>query len=135
MDFIRDAAAKASDIARQSAKHAVEIAGMANTAAKSFSDHHSANAALEIASGAVDQMHAADAMNTAVKNAIRNGDHDNAINASIAAMNASKNAADLSHDAAVHAENAGAPSKVVDLVTSHAMQAGGMIADLGRRFM
>jgi hypothetical protein len=135
MDFIREAAAKASDIAKQSAKHAVEIASMANTAAKTFGDHQSADAAVRVATGAVDQMHAADAMNTAVKNALKNGDREYAVNASIEAMNASKNAAELSHDAALHAESAGAPSKIVDLVTSHAMEAGGMLAKLGGRFM
>lgn len=123
MDFIRAAASQAVQSARKSAKHAIEIASMANTAARTALDHISASKAVGSATGAVDEMHAATAMHDIAQEALQNGDHEQAVQASIASLEASKNVARLSLNAAINASDAGAPAKVVDLVANHARQA------------
>jgi hypothetical protein len=123
MDFLRDAASKAVQSARKSAKHALEIAGMGNTAARTIQDHDSASQALGDATGAIDEMHTANNMHMIAKNALDNGDHEQAVQATVASLEASQNAARLSHNAAINAGNAGAPPKVVNLVTDHALKA------------
>lgn len=123
MDMILSAAKKATDSAKKSAKHAIEIAAMANTAARTVTDHGFVTGAMEKAAAAVDEFHVSNALHEAAKLAASNGEHQQAANAALQAIDASTNAASLSHGAALDAGSAGAPGKIVQLVTSHATDA------------
>lgn len=123
MDKLIKAAKEATAMARKSAKHAIEIAGMANKAARTASDHGFVADALTKASAALDEFHAANALHEESKCAAARGLHTDAVNAAVASIESGKNAAKLSHDTAVDAGNAGAPEKIVDLVRNHAIKA------------
>jgi hypothetical protein len=123
MDMILSAAKKATESAKKSAKHAIEIAGMANTAARTMRDHDFVTGAMQKAAAAVDEFHVTNALHEAAKIAASNGEHHEAAESALQAVNASTNAASLAHSAAMDAGSAGAPEKIVDLVTSHATDA------------
>lgn len=122
MDQALKLAMTAYDGAKKSAKHAIEVSAMANKAARSLSDHGFVSAALDKASAAVHEMHLSGALNTASQSAAKNGDHAGAVRAAAASLGASQNAAELAHGVALDAASAGAPEKVVDLITSHAVK-------------
>ena len=123
MDKLIAAAKDATALARTSAKHAIEIAGMANKAARTASEHGFVADAVTKASAALDEFHAAKGLHEESKSAAARGRQEDAVNAAIASIESSKNAAKLSHDAAVDAGNAGAPEKIVELVQDHAINA------------
>lgn len=102
--------------------HAIEVSAMANTAAQSLPDHGFVSTALDKASAALHEMHISGALNAASQSAADTGDHAVALRAAADSLGASRNAAELAHGAAMDAASAGAPEKVVDLVTSHAVK-------------
>jgi hypothetical protein len=123
MDFVLSAAKKAAESAKTSAKHAIEIASMANTAARSLEDHGYVTAAMNKAAAAIHEFQSSKTLHDVAKAAASDGQEDHAMDTALASINASTNVASLAHATALDAANAGAPKKIVDMVTSHATDA------------